>query len=119
MQRSVLHEMYISHGNKTNLLPDVTVKWYHSLSLNYIQPEPEIQYSQQGDPEECAAAYHDERQNQDVDEYIIMTSSNRRFSALLAICEGNSAVTGEFPTQKPVTRSFDVFFDLRLNESLS
>ena len=30
-------------------------------------------------------------------------------SALLAICAGNSPVTGEFPTQRPVTRSFDVF----------
>ena len=38
------------------------------------------------------------------------------FSALLAICTGNSPVIGEFPTQKPVTRSFDDFFDLRLNE---
>ena len=28
-------------------------------------------------------------------------------------------VTGEFFTQRPVTRSFDVFFDLRLNERLS
>ena len=41
------------------------------------------------------------------------------FAALLAICAGNSPVTGEFPTQKPVTRSFDVFFDLRLNKRLS
>ena len=41
------------------------------------------------------------------------------FSALLAICAGNSPVTGEFPTQRPVTRSFDVLFDLRLNERLS
>ena len=40
-------------------------------------------------------------------------------SALLAICAGNSPVTGEFPAQKPVTRSFDVFFDLRLNKRLS
>ena len=31
------------------------------------------------------------------------------FSALLAICEGNSPVTGEFPAQRPVTRSLDVF----------
>ena len=38
------------------------------------------------------------------------------FSALLAICAGNSPVTGEFPTQRPVTRSFDVYFDLRPNE---
>ena len=35
------------------------------------------------------------------------------FSALLNLCAGNSPVTGEFPSQKPVTRSFDVFFDLR------
>ena len=38
------------------------------------------------------------------------------FSALLAICVGNSPVPGEFPAQRPVTRSFDVFFDLhRIN----
>ena len=36
-------------------------------------------------------------------------------SALLAICAGNSPVTGEFPAQKPVKRSFDVFFDVHLN----
>ena len=30
------------------------------------------------------------------------------FSALLAICAGNSPVTGEFPAQRPVRRSFDV-----------
>ena len=41
------------------------------------------------------------------------------FSTLLAICAGNSPVPGEFPTQRPVTRSFDVFFDLRLNKRLS
>ena len=41
------------------------------------------------------------------------------FSALLALCEGISPVTGEFPSQRPVTRSFDVFFDLRMNKRLS
>ena len=41
------------------------------------------------------------------------------FSALLAICAGNSPVYGEFPAQRPVTRGFDVFFDLRLNKRLS
>ena len=41
------------------------------------------------------------------------------FSALLALCAGNSPVTGEFPAQRPVTRSFDVCFDLRLNKRLS
>ena len=41
------------------------------------------------------------------------------FSALLAICGVNSPVTCDFPTQRPVTPSFDVFFDLRLNKRLS
>ena len=41
------------------------------------------------------------------------------FSALLAICARDSPVTGEFPSQRPVTRSFDVFFDLRLNKQLT
>ena len=41
------------------------------------------------------------------------------FSALLAICAGNSPVSGEFPAQRPVTRSFDVFFDVRLIGSAS
>ena len=40
------------------------------------------------------------------------------FSALLAICAGNSPVDGEFTAQRPVTRSFDVFFDLHLNKRL-
>ena len=41
------------------------------------------------------------------------------FSALLAICAGNSLVTGEFPVKRPVTQNFDVFFDLRQNKRLS
>ena len=48
-----------------------------------------------------------------------MTSFMETISALLAICAGNSPVPGEFPTQRPVTRSCDVFFDLRLNKRLS
>ena len=49
----------------------------------------------------------------------MVTSSNRTFSALLALCARNAHVTGEFPSQSPVTRSFDVSFDLRLNKRLS
>ena len=41
------------------------------------------------------------------------------FSALLAVCAGNSPVPGEFPEQRPVTRSFDVFFNLHPNKRLS
>ena len=40
------------------------------------------------------------------------------FSSLPALCAGNAPVTGEFLSQKPVTRGFDVFFDLRLNKRL-
>ena len=32
------------------------------------------------------------------------------FSALLALCDGNSPVTGKFPSQRPVPWNFDVFF---------
>ena len=41
------------------------------------------------------------------------------FSALLVLGAGNSPVPGEFPAQRPVTRSFDVLFDLRPNRRLS
>ena len=41
------------------------------------------------------------------------------FSALLALCAGNSPVTGEFPMQRPATQSLDVFFDLRLKKRLT
>ena len=41
------------------------------------------------------------------------------FSALLVICAGNSPVTCKIPAQKPVTRSFDVFFVLHLNKRLT
>ena len=42
----------------------------------------------------------------------------KHFYAFLAICAGNSPVPGEFPAQRPVTRSFNVFSDLRLNKRL-
>ena len=41
------------------------------------------------------------------------------FSALLAVCAGISPGTGEFPTKRPVTRSFDVYFDLRPYKRMS
>ena len=61
-----------------------------------------------------------------VDSYIppctifhMMTSLNGTFSALPAFCAGNSPVTGKVPSQRPMTRSIDVFFDMRLNKRLS
>ena len=49
----------------------------------------------------------------------MMTSPNGTFSALPALCVGNSPATGVFPAQRPATRSFYVFFDLRLNKRLN
>ena len=41
------------------------------------------------------------------------------FFALLALCAGNSPVTGVFPSQRPLTRCLDVFFYLCVNKLLS
>ena len=49
----------------------------------------------------------------------MMTSSNGKIFRVTAHCAGNSPVPGEFPAQRPVTRSFDVFFDLHPNKRLS
>ena len=43
----------------------------------------------------------------------------KTFSALLTIFAWNSPAPGEFPAQRPVTRSVSVFFDQRLNKRLS
>ena len=44
-----------------------------------------------------------------------MSSNGNIFRVTGLLCAGNSPVTGEFPAQRPVTRSFDVFFDLQPN----
>ena len=49
----------------------------------------------------------------------LMTSSNGNIFRVTGLCAGNSPITGEFPSQRPMMRSFDVFFDLRLNKRLS
>ena len=45
----------------------------------------------------------------------MMTSSNGNIFRVTGPLCGEFTGAGEFPTQRPVTRSFDVFFDLRLN----
>ena len=53
--------------------------------------------------------------------FIMMTSSSNdgNIFRVTGHLGGNSPVHGEFPAQRPVTRSFDVFFDLRPNRRLS
>ena len=48
-----------------------------------------------------------------------MTSSNGNIFRITGPLCGNSPVTGEFPSQRPVARSIGVFFNLRLNKLLS
>ena len=50
---------------------------------------------------------------------IMMTSSNGNIFRVTGPLCGEFTGRGEFPTQRPVTRSFGVFFDLRLNKRLS
>ena len=49
----------------------------------------------------------------------MMTSSNGNIFRVTGPLCGEFTGPGKFPTQRPVTRSFDVFFDLRLNKRLS
>ena len=51
--------------------------------------------------------------------FCMMTSSDGNIFRVTALCAGNSPVTGEIPAQRPVTRSFDIFFDVCLDERLS
>ena len=48
----------------------------------------------------------------------MMTSSNGKIFHVTGPLCGEFTGPGEFPTQRPVTRSFDVYFDLRLNKRL-
>ena len=48
----------------------------------------------------------------------MMSSNGNIFLVTGHLC-GNSPVPGEFPAQRPVTRSCGLFFDLRLNKRLS
>ena len=48
----------------------------------------------------------------------MMTSSNGNIFRVTGPLCGEFTGPGEFPTQRPVTRSFDVYFDLRLNKRL-
>ena len=47
--------------------------------------------------------------------FIMMTLSNGKIFRVTGHLCGNSPVTSEFPAQRPMTQTFDVFFDLHLN----
>ena len=51
--------------------------------------------------------------------FFMMTSSNGNIFRVTGHLYGEFTGTGEFPAQRPVTRSFDISFDLCLNKRLS
>ena len=55
----------------------------------------------------------------DMVQYNMMMSSNENIFRVTGPLCGEFTGPGEFPTQRPVMQSFDVFFDLRLNKRLS
>ena len=81
------------------------------------QPVPWIEI----EPHTTITAQQEEsRENSRIAENInMMTSSNGNIFRVTGPLCGEFTGPGEFPTQRPVTRSFDVFFDLRLNKRLS
>ena len=66
----------------------------------------------------CAYGHHKTLCHKTLSHLHMMTLRNGNISAaLLARCEGNPSVTSGFCPQRPVTRSFEVFFDLRRRNS--
>ena len=55
----------------------------------------------------------------DKNEPTMMTSSNGNIFRVTGHLCGEFTGPGEFPTQRPVTRNFDVYFDLRPNKRFS
>ena len=82
----------------------ILLKWYYSHFIDLAQPCRLCQ---------CAHWGLNYPNGPDADREHDDVIKMGKFSALLAICAGNSPVLGEFPSQRPVTPSFDVFFDLR------
>ena len=71
-------------------------------------PSPEVELSALISCDICSSLFN-----------FMMTSSNGNIFRVTCHLCGESPFTGKCFAQRPVTRSFDVFFDLRLNERLS
>ena len=91
----------------------------HSLVVKYVSPLPTSRVSVV-DGAHCNETHFVQVCFPSYQSPATMTSSNGNiFLALPTFCAENSPVTGEFHAQRPVTRSFDVIFDLSLNKRLS
>ena len=115
-------EIWVNIGSGNGLLPDGT-KLLPELMLIYHQSKagfPNMIYKRHWKYKDQVMNHH----------FLVCLLSSQRdipwwrhqmetFSALLFLFCGEFTGPGEFPTQRPVTRSFDVFFDLHLNKRLS
>ena len=80
---------------------------YYTVEYDTSQISVLIPYISIGQQTTHAAPHH------------MMTSWIGNIFRVTGHCAGNPPIPNEFPAQKPVARSFDVFFDLRLNKRLS
>ena len=88
-------------------LPATLLLPQHQIGVSGIAPWP-ISSSQ------CIFRYHILKCH-----FPMMTSSKGNIFRVTGPLCGEFTGPGEFPAQRPVTWSFDVFFDLRLNKRLS
>ena len=88
-----------------------SLPYFHSNKLTGITCYYHIYYSD--------VTWGSLRFNSPTTRLIMMTSSNGNIFRVTGPLCGEFTGPAEFPTQRPVTRSFDVFFDLRLNKRLS
>ena len=129
---------YSCHGQRrsgdflTSSAPPSSLPWHQIMRLSAPHGTADLQNTP---ITESRSGCHDERINYnelmtdkkdiiaDVKSFMTniypMTSSNGNIFRVTGPLCGEFTGPGEFPTQRPVTRSFDVFFDLRLNKRLS
>ena len=112
---NLLHFVHLTYPLKSEII-ETTPMWYHSDDANNNDNKDNNEYDNDN-------KHKHNHNNHKLPHLELLETWWRHqmetFSALLAICAGNSPAPGEFPPQRPVTRSFDVFFDLRSHKRLS
>ena len=93
--------------------------WRNHINLNISDSRYQIITSYGDRKITCIALIHSPR-NTSRSHYVtllfLMTSSDGNIFRVTGPLCGEFTGPGELPTQRPVTRSFDVFLDLRLNK---
>ena len=101
---------YIMHVDQNaNILQRYCLKTYIIVKIEPILPLPQSRYNMKNIKHALNSQMtpHDARRQMET------------FSVLLTLCEGNPPVTRGFPSQRTVTRSFDVRLNKRLHKQWS